>query len=145
MLVPSFECKDILIGAHEAIPTIAFLSEGRNDRLAFQLQAVQLVYALDDFRDVEWLAGAAEYVVYHIDLRRTFAGGLGLARSCAQTADGFELGLKRHLDSMQYSSFDFIFFHRRHPPFDSPGGLRSQSRGYHNTSTSVNQLNDLRT
>src|SRR6266478_2064015 len=104
MLVPSFECKDILIGAHEARAPIDFLSEGRNDRLAFELEAVQLVYAFDDFRDVKRLAGASEYVMYHIDLRRTFASGLSLARPRTQTADGLELGLERDLHSMQYSS-----------------------------------------
>src|SRR5713226_692032 len=145
MLVPSFERKDILIGAHEAGPTIDFLSEGRNDRLTFELEAVQLLYALDDLRDVEWLASAPEYVMYHIDLRRTFAGGFRLARSRTQTPDGFELGFERDLDSMQYSGLDVIFFHRGHPPFDSPGGLRPQTRGYHNSSTSVNKINDLRT
>src|SRR6266849_2403304 len=120
MLVPSFECKDILIGAHEAGAAIDFLSEGRNDRLAFEFESVQLVYTLDDFRDMKRLAGASEYVMHHIDLRRTFAGGLRLARPCAQTADGFELGFERDFDSMQYSGFDLIFFHRRHPPFGSP-------------------------
>src|SRR5881396_2222137 len=84
----SFQSEDILIGAHEAIPTIDFLSEGRNDRLPFEFEAVQLVYALDNLRDVERLASASEYVMYHIDLRRTFAGSLRLARFCTQTADG---------------------------------------------------------
>src|ERR1700730_4272457 len=145
MLVPSFDRKHILIGAHEPRPAIDFFSEGRNDRLALELEAVQLVHALDNFRDMKRLASASEYVMYHIDLRRTFSGGLRLARPCPQTADGFELGFERDLDSMQYSSLDLIFLHRRHPPFDSPSGLRSQSRGYHNTGTSVNKINDLRT
>src|SRR4030095_15885391 len=95
-LLTSFERKDILIGAHEAIATIDFLSEGRNDRLAFQLQSVQLMYALDNFREVERLAGALEYVLHHVDLRRTFTHDARLARSGLQTADGFELGLKRY-------------------------------------------------
>src|SRR5258708_3977834 len=122
MLVPFFERKDILIGAHEAGATIDFLSESRNDRLAFELEAMQLVHALDDFRDMKRLAGASEYVMNHIDLRRTFAGGLRLARSCSQPADGFELGFERDLDCMQYSGLDFISLHRRHPPLDSPSG-----------------------
>src|SRR5438128_7257492 len=122
MLVPSFECKDILIGAHEARAPIDFLSEGRNDRLAFELEAVQLVYAFDDFRDVKRLAGPSEYVMNHIDLRRTFAGGVRLARTRTQPANGFELGFQRNLDSMQYSSFDFILFHRQHPPLTAQAG-----------------------
>src|SRR6266404_9592033 len=139
-LVPSFEPKDILIGAHETGATIDFLSESRNDRLSFEFESVQLVYALDDFRDVKRLAGASEYVMNHINLRRTFVDGLRLARPRTQPANGFELGFERDLDSMQYSSLDFIFFHRRHPPFDSLSGLQSRPRGYHNASTSVNQI-----
>ena len=106
---------------------------------------MQLVNTVDDFRDMERLAGASEYVMYHIDLRRTLADGPGLAGSRTQSADGFELGFERDLDSMQYSSLDFILLHKRYPPFDSPSGLRSQPRGYHSISTSVNELNDLRT
>src|SRR5260370_31185618 len=110
MLIPSFECKNILIGAHKAGATIDFFSERRNDRLAFQLEAVQFVYTLDDFRNMKRLASASEYVMHHIDLRRTFAGGLRLARTRAQTAEGFELGFERDFDSMQYSGFPFHLF-----------------------------------
>src|SRR6185369_14662062 len=138
-LVPSFEPKDILIGAHEAGATIDFLSESRNDRLTFELESVQLLHALDDLRDVKRLAGAPEYVMHHIDLRRTFARRLSLARSGPQSADGFKLSLERDLDSKQYSGFNLILFHRRHPPVNSPSGLRSRARGYHNAGTSVHQ------
>src|SRR5439155_8659193 len=91
------------------------------------------------------LAGTPQYIMNHIDLRRTFASGSGLKRTRTQPANGFELGFQRDLDSMQHSSLDFIFFHRRYPPVDSPSGLKSQSRGYHNTSTSVNKITPLHT
>src|SRR5258705_9529703 len=126
MLAPSLEPKDILIGAHEAGASIDFLSKRRNDRLAFKRQTVQLVYTLNDFRDVKRLPSASEYVMYHIDLRRTFACSPGFARSSAQPFDCLELSLKRDLNSTQYRSLNVIFLHRRYPPCASPVGLQSQ-------------------
>lgn len=58
---------------------------------------MQLLDALNDLGDMERFAGSAEYVVYHVDLGRTFAGQLGLAWFGAQTPYGSELCLKRNL------------------------------------------------
>src|SRR5258705_874870 len=56
-------------------------------------------------------ACAPEYVVHHLNLRRTFAGRLWLAWCGTQTLNGPQLGFERNLHSMQNGGLDFILFH----------------------------------
>ena len=111
-LLPSFESKDILIGAHETVATIDLLGESRNDRLTFKLKTVQFFYAFDDLRDVKRLAGTPEYVMHHIDLRRTFTRSLSLARTERKRRTALSwASSETSMHASEYSSFDFIFFH----------------------------------
>src|SRR5215470_20199325 len=109
MLLPLLERKHILVGGHKARPSIDFLGESRNDRLALKLEPVQLVYSLDDLRNVKRLAGALKYVMNHIDLRRTFPSGSGFSRLPLQSTICLQLCFQRDLDSVQYRGLDFIF------------------------------------
>ena len=73
---------------------------------------MQFLDALDNFRDVERLARASEYVMHHANLGLTFPDYyFRLARTAAQTLHGLELGFKRSFKSAQYCGFDLIFFH----------------------------------
>src|SRR5262249_40998003 len=116
MLIPLLERKDILIGANKARPSIDLLGECRNDRLALKLESVQLAHSFHDLRNMKRLAGAPEYVMNHVDLRRTFPSGPRFARPRLQSPDSLKLGLQRYFDRVQYGGLDFIFFHRRYPP-----------------------------
>src|SRR5215470_10578058 len=72
LLLASFQPKDILIGAHKLVATLHLLDP------------------LNNLGDVERLSSAAEYVMYHLNLRRTFSCSSGFRRPGAQTLDGLE-------------------------------------------------------
>src|SRR5215472_9263811 len=144
-LLTPFQAKDILIGAHKPIATFHLLDQSRNDRLAVEFDPLRPLNPLNDIRDVERLSGAAEYVMHHLNLRRTFSGSPGLRRPGAQALDSLELSFERNLDCVQYSGLDFIFFHGGILPLTAVRAVILTERAYHNRSTSVNKINDLRT
>src|SRR5215469_4070901 len=119
LLLASFQPKDILIGAHKLVATLHLLDQSRNDRLAVEFDPVLLLNPLNDLGDVERLSSAAEYVMYHLNLRRTFSRSPGLRWTLAQALDGLELRFEGNLDCIQYSSLDLIYFHSRYSPLDS--------------------------
>src|SRR5262249_6148159 len=121
------------------------LDQSRNDRLAVEFDPLRPLNPLNDIRDVERLSGAAEYVMHRLNLRRTFSGSPGLRRPGAQALDSLELSFDRNLDCVQYSGLDFIFFHDGILPLTAVRAVILTERAYHNRSTSVNKINDLRT
>jgi len=96
-------------------------TDGHVDNLAcFAQPGVVLLTWVDDESDPQHeisreaeqrLAGATEYVLHHLYLRRTFLLVLWRGRSAAQALNRLELGFERDLDCMQNSGFDIVLFH----------------------------------